>query len=373
MTRPMRLLMVTPRFAPLTGGVETHVREVADRLTRRGHEVTILTTDAVGDLSRDERVGDLRVVRVPAYPMNRDYYWAPQVYRVASSGTWDVIHCQGIHTFVPVLGMTAAIKAKTPFLVTFHSGGHSSPIRARMRRLQWLAVAPLLRRAEKLIAVSQYERQLFSSVPGIPRERLVVIPNGGDLPLVGRPAAVDNNLVLSLGRLERYKGHQRAIDAMPILKRTLPNLRLRIVGSGPFRAALERQAVQLGVADSVEIGAVDSADRTAMAALLSRAAVIVLLSDYEAHAIAAIEAIALGRPVIVMDSTGLGDLVRAGMARGVPPSAGAPEIAAAIEDELASPTRREVRIPTWEEAVTRLEELYLTAVERRSARRARRS
>lgn len=350
----------------MTGGVETHVREVADRLVRRGHEVTVLTTDLTGDLPPRESAGHLTVLRVRAYPRRRDYYWAPAVHRIASSDGWDIVHCQGIHTFVPILGMAGAITGGTPFFVTFHTGGHSSPLRARMRRLQWFVLAPLMRRAEKLIAVSQFERRLFLSVPGIRPGKLVVIPNGGDLPAIDRSAAaVDEDLVLSLGRLERYKGHQRAIAALPLLKERHPNVRLRIVGSGPYHASLEEEARRLGVANSVEIAAVESGDRLAMADLLSRAAVVVLLSDYEAHAIAAIEAIALGRPVVVMNSTGLGDLVKAGLASGVSQRAAAADIAAVIHAEMTSPTPRTAHIPTWDDAVSQLEELYQRAVQRR--------
>jgi glycosyltransferase involved in cell wall biosynthesis len=360
--RDLRILMVTPRFTPLTGGVETHVREVADRLVRRGHDVTVLTTDLTGELPRSESLAGLAVRRVAAYPRSRDYYWAPQIHRIAAAPRWDIVHVQGVHTFVPILGMLGAIKSGTPFFLTFHTGGHSAALRARIRKLQWLLVAPLLRRAERLIAVSHFERRLFSSVPGIPRSKLLVIPNGGDLPAIDpSKAAVDPNLVLSLGRLERYKGHQRAIAAVAVLKERLPHVRLRIVGSGPYHASLTKESQRLGIEDSVVIEGVDSGDRLAMAVLLSSAAVVVLLSDYEAHAIAAIEAIALGRPVVVVDSTGLGDLVKAGLATGVPPGADASEIADAIYSELTSPTQRNVPVPTWEEAVTQLEELYLNA------------
>jgi glycosyltransferase involved in cell wall biosynthesis len=358
-----RVLLVTPRYAPLTGGVETHVREIAHRLPSRGFRVSILTTDLDGTLPMVDVARNVELIRVRAYPKDRDYYWSPDVYRVVAGEEWDIVHCQGIHTFVPILAMVAAIRRGTPFFVTFHTGGHSSSFRKAIRRSQWLMLAPLLRRARSLIAVSHFEERLFASVPGISKRRIVVIPNGADLPLQkGAGIVVDPNLIVSLGRLERYKGHQHAIAAMARLVDRLPGIHLRIVGSGQYRAALEATAIRLGVAERVTIGSIDSTDRETVAQLLASAAVVVLLSEYEAHAIAAIEAIALGRPVVVADSTGLHDLVQAGLARGVFSPADSAEVADAMYEEILRPTPRQTGIPTWDDAVARLAELYERAL-----------
>jgi glycosyltransferase involved in cell wall biosynthesis len=371
----LRILLVTPRYVPLTGGVETHVREIANRLSHRGFDVTVLTTDVTGRLPPIDRSERVKVIRVPGYPRNRDYYWSPAVHRIAADPRWDIVHCQGIHTFVPPLAMLGAIRSATPFFVTFHTGGHSSRLRVRLRGLQWLALAPLLRRAERLIAVSNFERGLFAALPGLSKRRIVVIPNGGDLPVgEGEAVDVDPHLIISLGRLERYKGHQRAIAALPLLHQRIPNVHLRIVGSGPYRHELVAQARTLGVAQSVRISAINSTDREGMARLLASAAVVVLLSDYEAHAIAAIEAIALGRPVVLTDATGLHDLVEAKLAHGVSPKAGPREIADAIHTEMTSPSPRDTHIPTWDDAVDHLADLYAHAARARlpaiDARRA---
>jgi glycosyltransferase involved in cell wall biosynthesis len=359
MTANPRVLLVTPRFAPLTGGVETHVREIAKRLPDLGFRVSVLTTDLDGTLPPVDVGPNANLIRVPAYPKEQDLYWSPAVYRVIANGTWDIVHCQGVHTFVPILAMAAAIRHRIPFLVTFHTGGHSSRFRTLIRRWQWLALAPLLRRAERLIAVSHFEQDLFAAIPGISKRRIVVIPNGADLPRGGgAESVVDPNLIVSLGRLERYKGHQHAVAGMSRLVDRLPNVRLQIIGSGPYRTALEQTARELGVADRVTIGSIDSSDREPLARVLASAAVVVLLSEYEAHAIAAIEAIALGRPVVVSDSTGLHDLVHAGLARGVASVTDAGEVADALYKEMRSPTRRPTGIPTWDDAAARLAAVY---------------
>jgi GT2 family glycosyltransferase len=106
--RRLRILQVTPRFAPFTGGVETHTDEVARRLAARGHDVTVATTDAGGTLPRVERRDGVTIRRVAAWPPNRDWYLAPALLPLVARGRWDVVHIQGVHTLVPPIAGLAA-------------------------------------------------------------------------------------------------------------------------------------------------------------------------------------------------------------------------------------------------------------------------
>jgi hypothetical protein len=61
---PLQILMVTQRFFPEMGGIETHVYETSRRLVNQGCRVRVLTTDRSGQLSAQEAVGGVRVTRV---------------------------------------------------------------------------------------------------------------------------------------------------------------------------------------------------------------------------------------------------------------------------------------------------------------------
>ena len=125
--RPLRVLMVCPRYFPEVGGTETHVHEVARRISGLGSfEITVLTTDRSRELPRQQVVEGITVLRVPAWPRRRDYYLAPGIATVIGQRGWDLVHCQGIHTPVPLLAMISARRAGIPYLITFHTGGHSS-------------------------------------------------------------------------------------------------------------------------------------------------------------------------------------------------------------------------------------------------------
>ncbi|MBC7814824.1 MAG: glycosyltransferase, partial [Burkholderiales bacterium] len=104
----MRVLMVSARYFPLTGGTETHTYEVARRMAADGHQVTVLTTDLSGELAPQEIHAGVTIKRVAAYPRSRDFYFAPAIYSEITSGKWDVVHIQGYHTFVAPIAMFAA-------------------------------------------------------------------------------------------------------------------------------------------------------------------------------------------------------------------------------------------------------------------------
>ncbi len=364
---PLRILLVTARYFPYMGGIETHTHEVGRRLARSGAEVTVLTSDPSGRLPANETLDGVQVRRVKSWPAQEDYYFAPGVSQVITQGRWDIIHAQGCHTFVPPLAMLAAQRAHIPYVVTFHTGGNSSSLRNWIRGLQWAALKPLLVRAQRWIGVSQYEADFFRDRLHLPDERLVVIPNGSDLPQLPEPVPVQPGLIISAGRLERFKGHQRVIAALPKIREQYLNARLLILGTGPYEAELRKLAQELGVSDYVEIRFIPPSERQRMAATLAQAALVVLLSEAESHPVAVMEALLLGRPVLVADTSGLHELAQRRLVRAIPLNATAEETAQAMMDLLRHPfDRHAVQLPTWDDCANHLLALYQSVVSERA-------
>ena len=367
--QPLRVLMVTPRFLPFMGGIETHVYEVGRRLAQTGVDVTILTTRprdvSHTALPREETMEGMRVLRVHSWPAERDYHVAPEMYTLIQQGGWDLVHCQGCHTFVPPLAMLAAKQAHIPYLVTFHTGGNSSRLRTAIRDTQWYVQRSLFMGASKLIGVSHFEANYFRTRLSLSRKRFTVIPNGGTtLPEVCIPSSSKGTLIISPGRLERYKGHHRLINALPQIRELRPDARLLILGVGPYEAELRQLAQHTGMAEYVDIRSVPATNRQAMAEVLSQASVVALLSEYEAHPVAVMEALALQRPVLVADTSGMSELAHQGLARAIPLDSSPNEIAYAvvqqIEEPLVPPT--DFVLPTWDDCAREVRAMYSQCV-----------
>ncbi len=363
--RPIRVLEAAARYVPDLGGVETHVFEVAQRLALRPDlDVTVAATDRRNEYPARDSSGPVPVLRCRAWPAHRDYYIAPGLVPIIRDGEWDVVHVQGVHTAAPIISMLAARRSGVPYVVSFHSGGTSSGVRRILRSAQWRALAPLLAGASRLVAVSRFEQQHFAAALRLPAERITVIRNGGGLPELDTPVATVPGRIVSCGRLERYKGHHRVIEALPEIVRSIPEAHLHILGAGPFEGDLRRLASRLGVADRVSIRLVPPGDRHAMAVALAESAAVCALSDYEAHPVAVMEAVAAGVPVVGTDTAGIGDLVEDGLVRGVAVGASSREVAGSVVAAIAAGPPARPALPTWDDAADALAGLYAGVVER---------
>jgi glycosyltransferase involved in cell wall biosynthesis len=362
----LRVLMVTPRYWPFMGGVENHVYEVACRLVRRDVSVTVLTTDPSGQLPSAELLDGIKVRRVRAWPAQRDYYFAPEIIRLIEHDAWDLVHIQSYHTLVAPFGMLAARRAQVPYVVTFHGGGHSSRMRTALRGAQRTVLRPLLSHARRLIALAQFEIAFWSKQLHLPADRFVCIPNGADLPPFTRSTSqvdTDQKLIASVGRLERYKGHQRILAALPYILEECPNAQLWIAGVGPYEPSLRQLAKKLNVEEHVDIRAVPASERVRMAEELSQADLVVLLSEYETHPITVLEAVALGRPALVAANSGLSELAGRGWAKAIPLNSSPRQVADAVLQQLRQPlVPPRISLPTWDECADRLYALYQQVV-----------
>lgn len=353
----MRIVQVPLRYHPVTGGIETHTSLLCKGLRDAGHDVVVITGEDRARAPKRSLEAGVSVERSRTWLPSNDWNLAPGVFTAVRRSRPDLVHVQGIHSFVPIFAMLGAISIRRPFVLTFHTGGHASSRRHRLRNLQWTLLGPLMRRANALIAVSQHEVDLFSEVLKIPRESILLIRNGVTPPEAGSAERNERFTVLSVGRLVRYKGHDRAIAAMPALLEARPDARLVVVGDGPERAALEEQVRTLGLGESVSFAFFPPDQRPALNALVQNAHVVALLSEYEAHPIAVIEALSLGTPVLALYNSGFKELADAGMISALPDDASSEDVARALLTALDGPPTS-VAMPTWAEMVDSVTAVY---------------
>jgi glycosyltransferase involved in cell wall biosynthesis len=285
---------------------------------------------------------------------------------VIKQGAWDLMHCQGCHTVVPLLAMWAARTADMPYIVTFHTGGHSSGMRNALRSVQWRLLRPSLAHAAKLIGVSQFEANYFRTLLHLPAEQFSVVPNGATLPAVEQTYIQEQPLIVSVGRLERYKGHHHLITALPYIHRNCPGARLLILGQGPYEASLRALARKVGVQHTVEIRSIPANGRVQMAKVLGQATVVALLSEYESHPIAVLEAVALHRPVLVASTSGLKELAEQQLVRAIPSTSSPADVARAVIQQIEHPhiPPASFYLPTWDDCASQLRDIYQMTINR---------
>ena len=357
-----RVLMVTPRSPLAQGGVERHVLEVSTRMAAAGVHVEVICADPDSEQASEETHEGVRIRTLRAWPRGRDWCFAPGLWRAMSREKRDLVHLQSYHTLVAPLAMLRALTLRVPYVVTFHGGGHSLEHRNRARGLQMRLLRPLLRRAARLVAIARFEVEQYGAALGVPPERFVFIPNGTDLSFSdgdvadGEPAVPT---LASIGRLERYKGHHRVLEAFPLVLEQHPGARLLIVGKGPYEEELQRRVAELGLTESVEVTSVPAGDPKGMAALLGGVSLVVLMSEFESHPLVALEAAAARRRLLVADAGGLSEIAADGFGRAIPLDSSAEQIAGAALEELAKPLpQHSPDLTSWDECTAALLDLY---------------
>jgi glycosyltransferase involved in cell wall biosynthesis len=342
----MRVLQVTPRYPPRTGGVENHVEQVSERLVDRGHDVTVHTADAGPDVAHSETRNGVAVRRHRALAPGGAYHLAPGVLRSVRRADADVVHAHNYHSF-PLLLAAAGARCRVVATPHYH-GGSASRLRDALLRVYRPAGGWALGRADAVVAVSEWERDRLAATFGLAATH---VPNGVD---VGRFAAADPEVrdrpyLLTVGRLEAYKGVQFAVDALA----HLPEFDLLIAGEGPYAGTLRRRAAERGVADRTEfLGYVDH-DR--LPGLYAGASAHLTLSEFEAYGLTVAEALAAGTSCVVHEAGALADWVGETGCVGVPDRT--PDAVAAAVREAAG-TTVDVSLPTWDDVVADLEALY---------------
>jgi glycosyltransferase involved in cell wall biosynthesis len=298
----VQIVQIYKDYPPVIGGIEHHIRDLAEALVGRGHEVTVLVT-SLDRHTTVERHGRLKIIRAARMLHAASTPLSLEMLRIARTLSADIVH---VHFPYPLGDLAAGLVLGAPRLVVTY---HSDIVRQQnLLRLYQPLLHHTLRRAAQIIATSPaymtsspFLRRYAATctvVPlGIRPERLVE-PSSTQIATM-RKAFKPEPIALFIGRLRYYKGLHIAIEALC----TAPGVQLVIGGTGPEYPRLVAQAQQMGVAERVHfIGDVAEAQ---LVALYYASDFFVLPAHVRAEAfgIAQLEALACGLPCI---STELG-------------------------------------------------------------------
>lgn len=217
------------------------------------------------------------------------------------------------------------------------------------------AVRAALRRADLVVAPSRFTADLVERMHGVLADRLTVIPLGlsPDLRLeskpqrtVGAPSAEGHRRVLTVARLvpeHAYKGVDTLLAAWPRVVASVPDAELVVVGDGPDRPRLEREAARLGIAGCVRFAG--RLDDRALAEAYTQAAVFALpartsvgsRAGGEGFGLVFLEAMAAGLPVVAGNGGAIPEVVRDGETGLLVDPESPEEVAAAIIRLLRDP------------------------------------
>ncbi len=369
MTHTLRIALAVNRFAPSTGGIETHVDRLSRSLAASGHQVTVLTHDHWGDLPEHDDIDGVEIRRFPLVVKSRHLAVSPALGRHLARNTdsYDLLHTHGYHDSP---AMMAAAFWKGPLVFTPHFHGSSeSKFRNLLHRPYRLIGRRIIDRADRIIGVSGAEAEsLARTFPGA-AAKTDVISNGVDVDRLQSaprsPTADGRRILLAAGRLDHYKQVDRIVAAMPYL---CDDFVLEITGNGPAHDQLGELIRSQGLQGDVHL--LGRVPDDTLASLFRTASCLVSMSTHEAQGIVLLEALAAGTRVLASAIPAHIDVGRqAGGAVTLTAVGSHPRsLAGAIRDACARP-RPDVFIPSWPEVALQTSMLYERTLEAPPTRR----
>lgn len=386
----MRILHLTPYYRPAYafGGVVRSVEGMATTLAARGHQVTVLTTDAFDQERRfsgplEETIGGVRVLRRPnASPWLRGHInlSTPRMMKRAAEALLrdvDVLHAHEFRTVENLLVTPVAQQLGVPVVLSPHGTLNLSSGRSRAKSAWDRLLSPgVAQRVDHVVALTKNERAEVESLwPSFGKRktptRFSVIPNGVDLEefsqisgagaFRARYGLADAPTALFTGRLQARKGVDVLIEAF--LTAEVEHSSLLIVG--PDEGMLPRlKAIASDDPRIVFTGYLQGEDRLAA---LAASDVFALPATGEGQPLAALEAMAAGLPVIISPGCNLDEVEAWGTGFVVEATveAFAEKLRQLLQDgalrrEMGAKARRLVEARfTWERVVYELEQVYL--------------
>jgi phosphatidyl-myo-inositol alpha-mannosyltransferase len=337
----MRIGLVCPYQWDVPGGVQYHVRDLAETLRGMGHHVEVLTPADREESLPDEYVTVTgRAVPVPYNGSMASVQFGPvaaaRVRRWLREGHFDVVHVH--EPASPSISLLVCMIAKGPIVATFHA--------AKVRSVWLAALGPVARPwMEKIsgrIAVSDFARRLQVEHLG---GDAVIIPNGVHVDafasgpdLAGYTRGVDGPTIGFLGRYdEPRKGLPVLLEAMRTVVRQHPGGRLLIAGRGD--AANLRELVGEDLRPHVALlGELSEADKAAFLRSIDVYCAPNLLG--ESFGVVLIEALAAGAPIVASDLDAFARVLEDGAAGVLVRRGDAGALARALDELLSDPARR---------------------------------
>jgi len=388
----MKILFVNYAYVPQTGGLAYQMHNWALRLVKKGHEVTVVTSDTVEfkrvKLKREEYIDGVRVIRLRSYQFlpYKWLYFTPGIISFLFKEKADVVHVFSyLPTFITNVAPLVVKLKRTPLVLrpVFHpqrSMIYSGFLQKSLMFLYDKFIGILIQKWGDAVTVqTKAEGQFFTS-HGI--KNIYRIPMGDSFEqekIEGvTPAELeefkqkfgirDEKISLTVGRVEKRKGQHILLEAFAKMHHLVPDSKLLIVGhdSGQ-RSPLEKMARALGIGEKIIFaGLVTDKELYASYEVCDIVVHPALMENFYQIAI---EAWAHKKPIIMFDKVGEGVTPESGILVGYRDSNAMAEAMTRLfnDQDLARKMGQNGfkllrEVYNWDKIVTDIENVYLSLV-----------
>ncbi len=296
------------------GGAELFVEEVTRRLLS-DYNFELITAKCKKNLPREERINGVLIHRLGIGNFFIDKFFFPcfailKAFKIKKAKRISVIHAV-IANVSGFAAMTFHQLTKIPFLITEQSGNLDRQVRKLTPIAFWI-YKKIYQKADFIHVISNFLKQTVL-VLGVEEEKIEIIPNGinlSEFESFTEGERKEKYRIVSVARLNKYKGLEYLITAMPEILKSFPKAKLVLIGSGNERENLKLRIKNLKIEDKVEFKG--DIPHKEIPKELVKSSVFVLPSLEEGQGVVVLEAQASGIPVIGTNVGGIPDFIRDG-------------------------------------------------------------
>jgi glycosyltransferase involved in cell wall biosynthesis len=334
-----KVCFISPEFWPLAGGTGAYVYYLSNALMKNGYDIRVVTgSNQTLDVQVNPQL-QVNFLKIPRMPIVKSFMLAQasnrKLIKTKKSKEPDVTHAQ--------LPLTPSFAVPPNFgktlVCTVHSTwkGEAEAIRgepySRLNANEKFLVSfnwflrffevGMIKRAARVIAVSDFTRRELRNYYNIPENRIHVIHNGVNTqkfkPTTDKRKIKtqlglnpDDLAILSVGRLYARKGLFTLIESIPAIIKHYPNAKFVISGKGQSTemAKLNAHAERLGVKDNIIFTGYYPDSKLPL--LYQAADVFAFSTFYEHHPFAVLEALSSGLPVVTTNVGGISETIQNG-------------------------------------------------------------
>lgn len=326
----MKIVHVIPFYAPAWGygGPVRVCYDFVNSLSKKGHNITVLTTDAYDHTRRIrsgcEEEGRVKIIRFRnlSNRLAKQYnFFLPlgfARYLKSNIKNADVIHLHSFYTILNIIAATYAKKFDIPYILHLHESPVPEKILGKVaikKVFNTLFGKKILRNSSQILTLTEKEHRIVAKTYPQFENKITVLPN--PLSIAAKPRLDNdkirsglgltkkNKILLSLSRLSSLKRIDIAILALGKLLKKDGAYRLIVAGpdEGDNLAKLKKISEQLSISDKIIFtGPVDSEKKEELFCI---ADLYLLLSDYESFSVTTLEAIARGVPAVLSKNVGV--------------------------------------------------------------------
>ena len=364
----MKVIQIVSYFPPHLGGMELRVKELTEKLAKKGHKVEVFTSD-IG-CPKDKQLKstkNLKINYLPAWEFAHTPIIPSLFSRLMKIPKNSIMHLHIAQALTPEIVWLVSKIRKIPYITHIRGNPEiSGRFGFLLAPYKKLFLRKVLIDSNKIISLNEDYKNIFSKMYNLPKKKIITIPNATTFEPINKIRIRPVKNILFVGRLSMEKNILKLVESFSLLKNK--NITLNIVGEGEKRDEIEQLIKKKKLKNITLHG---RKEKEELINIYKSSDIFILPSEYECFSSTLLEAMATGTPIIASNVLGTRNIIKDNY-NGLLVKPTPKGIAKAIEKLTANPKLRqrlaknglkEVKKYSWNKIVKQTEDVYKEVLE----------